>query len=226
MEGRVVVITGASGNLGPTAARAFAAAGARLVLVGTNDERLRAVADDLQLGEDRVIRRTADLTSPDDATTLAADVEAACGRVDVVLHLIGGYEGGTTVVDTPVEAIEALLRPHLWATLHVAKAFVPLLTRNGWGRFICVSSPAASDPSAKQAQYAVAKAAEEALVMTLAKELRGTGVTANVIVVKEIGGRGTSAEDIAAAMLYLCGDAGGAINGARLPLHGATPAGR
>jgi NAD(P)-dependent dehydrogenase (short-subunit alcohol dehydrogenase family) len=99
---------------------------------------------------------------------------------------------------------------------------VPLLTANGWGRFICVSSPTAGDPTAKQVQYSVAKAAEEALVLTLAKELRGTGVTANVIVVKQIGDeKGTSPQDIAAAMLFLCSDSGGAINGARLPLFGA-----
>ena len=232
MNGRVVVITGATGNLGPTVARRCAEAGASVVLLGTNEERLRSLQEDLGFGSERVVWRVADLTSEDGAANVAADVAGLFGRVDVVLHLIGGYDGGTTVVDTPVDAVEAMLRPHLWATLRVAKAFVPRLTANGWGRLICVSSPTAADPPAKQLQYSVAKAAEEALILTLAREMRGSGVTANVIVVRQIGDRetaepgkpasprATTPEEIAAAMLYLCSDPGGTVNGARIALYG------
>jgi NAD(P)-dependent dehydrogenase (short-subunit alcohol dehydrogenase family) len=127
-----------------------------------------------------------------------------------------------------------MLNRHLWSTLYVARAFVPHLVANGWGRLIGVSSPAASDPPPKQLPYAVGKAAQEALFLTLAQELKGSGVTANLLIVRKIEAAadddrepgkptgtatGTPPKEIAAAMLYLCSDAARAVNGARLPLY-------
>jgi NAD(P)-dependent dehydrogenase (short-subunit alcohol dehydrogenase family) len=116
-------------------------------------------------------------------------------------------------------------------TFNVTRAFAAPLKANGRGRFLSVSSPLAQSPAHLHAAYASAKAAADALVLALADELRGSGSTANIIVVSGIitpemraadpaahVGRSALAEEIAAAMLYLCTDEAGAINGARLPL--------
>ncbi|HMA37479.1 MAG TPA: SDR family oxidoreductase [Chloroflexia bacterium] len=120
-----------------------------------------------------------------------------------------------------------------WTTLHVLQAFGPALVSNGWGRVIAVSSPFAARPQANGAAYAVGKAAQEALLGSLAEEVADTGVTANLLLVRTIDAQHeraqartaknaawTSPEEVAAAILYLCSAEAGAINGARLPLYG------
>ena len=88
------------------------------------------------------------------------------------------------------------------------------------GCLFVVSSPVTQAPAAKSSAYAAAKAAEEALVLTLAHETSGRGVTANVLQVRAIDAEHTRPEEIAAAMLYLCSAEAGRVNGVRLPLIG------
>ena len=230
---RVVLITGATGGLGRVVASRFAADGARLGLVGTDHDRLAAVAADLGLAADRWVPAVADLTDPTGARGAVDTVVERFGRVDVVLHLVGGWAGGTPVVDLDPDEIRGMLDQHLWTTLHVVKAAVPGMTERGWGRIVAVSTSFAANPAAKGASYAVAKAAEETLMRTLAREVAGDGITANVVVVKKIDAEHerelapspknatwTTPEEIAAVMHFLCTDEAGAINGARIPLDG------
>jgi NAD(P)-dependent dehydrogenase (short-subunit alcohol dehydrogenase family) len=107
------------------------------------------------------------------------------------------------------------------------------LTANNWGRIIIVSSPSATQPPEKGAPYAIAKAAQETLILALAQELRGTGVTANILQVRTIDARHererehtpqhaswTTPEEIAAALLYLCSEEAQTVSGVRIPLYG------
>jgi NAD(P)-dependent dehydrogenase (short-subunit alcohol dehydrogenase family) len=112
---------------------------------------------------------------------------------------------------------------------------LPHLVANGWGRILVVTSPVAGNPPAKMAPYAVAKAAQEALMQTIAREVAGTGVTANMLQVRTIdanherqtqpspkNANWTTPEEIAAAILYLCSEEAGVVNGARIPLYGGS----
>jgi NAD(P)-dependent dehydrogenase (short-subunit alcohol dehydrogenase family) len=127
-----------------------------------------------------------------------------------------------------------MLQQHLWTTFYLAKIFGPHLAANGWGRLIVVSSPSVATPPANGAPYTIGKSAQEALMLTLAEEFKGTGVTANVLRVRTIDVKHerdnqpspktaswTTPEEIAAAILYLCSDEAGMVNGARIPLYGS-----
>lgn len=235
LENRVAVITGAAGGLGRVVARRLAEEGARLALVGSDASRLQALGAELNLPQERWLASAADLASPAGAQAAAAATLATFGRVDILLHLVGGWIGGKEAAQTPVEEMASMLQQHLWTTFHVAQAFAPHLAANGWGRIVAVSSPAATRPAAKGASYAVGKAAQEALLLTLAQELAGFGVTANLLVVRTIDvqhrrdrertpetASWTTPEEIAAAIVYLCSDAAGGVNGAHIPLYGAS----
>ena len=144
----------------------------------------------------------------------------------MVLHLVGGYKGGTSVADISLSDWRDLQEALVGTTINVVRAFAGTLKKRG-GRFIGVTSPKAHAPTAKSALYSMAKAASDALVLSLADELKGTGSTANLIVVDSIGsdpqkpyGKSTPPEEIAAAMLFLCSDEAATINGIRLPLMG------
>lgn len=231
---RVVVIAGATGGLGREVARQFAERGARLILVGSDMDKLQGLGHELGLPQERWLAYAADLTAPAAALTLKDEVLEKFGRADILLNLVGGWVGGKTISDAPADDMDGMLQQHLWTTFYLAQAFIPHMTANGWGRLIVVSSPNAGIPPAKGGPYSVGKAAQEALVMTLAEEVKGSGVTANVIRVKTIdteherqrqpsakNAAWTTPEEIAAAIQYLCSDAAGMVNGARLPLYGS-----
>ena len=151
-------------------------------------------------------------------------VSAKFGRVDALIHLVGGWTGGKTIAEVRCWRILSSCStstPGRPSTC--CDAFSPKLAANGWGRVIAVTSPLATNPAAKMGAYAVGKAAQETLLMAFADEIIGTNITSNVIQVKAIdvkgSGKGTSPDEIVAAMLYLYSDEAGKLNGTRLPLY-------
>jgi len=235
LHDRVALVTGATGGLGRVVTRDLAAAGARLGLLGTRSDRLRALAVELSLAPDRWHGEAADLTDPDQAARAVDAIVARLGRPDILVHLIGGWSGGTTVTETPLDAYTSMLDQHFWTTLHVTRALVPHLVAGGWGRIVAISSPVASNPPAKMSAYAVGKAAQEALLSTLSREAADSGTTVNMLLVRTIDSEHardsaptpknafwTTPEEVSAALAYLLSDAGRVVNGARIPLYGGA----
>ncbi len=224
MNGRVVVITGATGGLGRVVAQTFAGRGAFLAVFGSDPSRLEQLVRELNLPSDRILSHAAQLRDGEATRAAVKAVTARFGRVDALIHLVGGWTGGKHLAETDAVELESMLAQHVWTTFHLLQAVVPVLLANRWGRILAVSSPSASQPPAKSGLYAAAKAAQEALLISLAQELKGTGVTSNVIQVKSIDvngtGGGTTPAEIVASMLYLCSEEAGKINGARIPIVG------
>ena len=232
-EGKIVAISGATGGLGPTVVRAFLDAGSRLAVAGRSAETLKTLVDSLPGAAGRCMTTVVDLTEEAATRGWADQVVRKLGRVDVVAHLVGGYRGGSSIAEIQASDWDFLRANLVTTTLNVVRAFVGPLSSNGWGRFLAVTSPRAQAPTAKNALYAMAKSASDALVLAMANELAGSGATANLIMVdsievpgadaaaqKKAYGKSTSAAQIAAAMLFLCSDEAATINGVRLPLIG------
>jgi NAD(P)-dependent dehydrogenase (short-subunit alcohol dehydrogenase family) len=128
-----------------------------------------------------------------------------------------------------------MLNQHVWMSFNFAQAFVPYLIKNGWEPVIMVLSPIASIPFPKSGAYAIGKSGQEALILTLAQELKDTGVTANLLQVRSTDFKRekisalssdnaykTTSEELVGAILYIISDDAGAINGARIPLYGSN----
>ncbi len=222
MNNPVVVITGATGATGSAAARVFAAQGASLALLSHDSAKLDALASSLNLPPFRLLTHAADLRNPEAVESAARFVTTRFGRADILLHLVGGWTGGKTLPETSTDDLQTMLNQHVQTTFHLLRAFTPGMVGNGWGRVIVVSSPLAQTPAAKMSAYAAGKAAQESLILTFAQEARDTGVTANILQVRSIDtegtGKGTSPDEIVAAMLYLSSDQASKVNGARIPL--------
>lgn len=229
----VVLVTGATGPLGRVVVRRFAADGARLVLAGRDESRLRGVAVDAGLADGDWLPLVGELTDADAARGIVAAAEARFGRVDVVLHLVGGWAGGTPVHELDADELREMLDQHVWTTFHIAGAVVPGMTARGFGRILAVTSPFAANPGPKGASYAVAKAGQETLLRTLAREVGGTGVTVNLVQVRTIdaghqretapspkNAAWATPQEIADVFAFLASPAAAAINGARVPLDG------
>jgi NAD(P)-dependent dehydrogenase (short-subunit alcohol dehydrogenase family) len=233
LDGRVAIVTGAAGGAGRAVVETLARDGVRFGLVGTRAERLEALAGELALASDTWSAQGADLRDAAAAREAVEGILARFGRVDIVVHLVGGWTGGTSILDTPDLQFTSMLDQHLWTTLNIVRAVVPSMTAAGWGRVLAVSSPVAAEPPARMGAYGVGKAAEETLLATLAREVAGTGVTVNLLRVRSIDVAGerdrtpsaktaswTTPSEIAAAIRYLCSDEARTVNGARIPLFG------
>ena len=220
---KTIVITGATGALGSRTAHAFAARGHSLALLARDQNKLNALTSDLRLPADRLIASMVDLRDGDAVRAMAETVAAKFGGAHALIHLVGGWVGGKTLMEADAKDLEFMLDQHIWTTFHLFQAFAPQLLKNGWGRVITVSPSTVSNPPAGRGPYTAAKAAQENLVLTLAAELKENGVTANIIQVRAIDveskGTGTTPDEIIAAMLYLFSDEASKVNGARIPLY-------
>jgi NAD(P)-dependent dehydrogenase (short-subunit alcohol dehydrogenase family) len=231
-SGQVIAIAGAGGNLGPTVVRVLAEQGARLALGGRNEEPLDALAADLGIEADTT---AVDLLDPVSTRAWVDGIVSRFGHVDGLVHIVGGWKGGSPIEEAPLEDWDALHDLLIRTLQHSTQAFAAPLLQSGRGRFVLVSAGQAQAPTHTNAAYAAAKAAAETWTLALADRFRGTGATANIVVVGAIVTPAmreespdknfstfTPAESIAEAIAYLCTDGAEPMNGKRLDLRGAT----
>jgi NAD(P)-dependent dehydrogenase (short-subunit alcohol dehydrogenase family) len=234
LTNRVAVITGATGGLGSTLAHDLASRHANLALLGINPAKLNALAQSLALQDEHIYTQNIDLLDQAATKSSAAAIAAKFGRIDILLHVVGGWTGGKTVIEAPTSDLTFMLNQHVWTSFNVIQAFVPHLLRNGWGRVAMVTSTSGARPNARSGPYAVAKAGQEALMLTLSQELKGSGVTANLLQARTIDAKRekvsapsadnstwTTPEELTAAILFLLSEEAGIINGAKIPLFGS-----
>ncbi|MDQ3572419.1 MAG: SDR family oxidoreductase [Actinomycetota bacterium] len=231
LEGKIVAIAGAAGGLGPTVAARLAAGGATIAATDVEQGRLEDLAQTLDLPDDRFDARAVDLLSEKAAGEWANALAQRFGRIDCLLHLVGGWKGGEPLATAPLADYEWLHDLLVRTLQHATRAFHDHLAHEG-GRFVLVSSTQAQRPEGTNAAYAATKAAAETWTLALADSLADAGATANIVVVNAIltpqmrerspdkpFRTFTSAEDIAEAIAYLCSPAAAKMNGARLELH-------
>jgi len=228
----VIAIAGAGGNLGPTVVERLAPTGARLALAGRDKASLDALAATAGAEADTA---SVDLLDAEAAQTWAIGIADRLSRVDALVHLVGGWRGGKPIEEAPLEDWDFLQGLLVRTVQHATQAFAPYLLESGRGRFVIVSSAQGQAPTHTNAAYAAAKAAAEAWTLALAHRFRGSGATANIVVVGSIVTPAmrhespdkdfsafTPAEEIAEAVAYLCSDAAASMNGQRLTLRGAA----
>jgi NAD(P)-dependent dehydrogenase (short-subunit alcohol dehydrogenase family) len=231
LEGSVFAIAGIGGGLGPVVAARLAAAGA--IVAGSDRDRARVdeVGAGLDLPAERWDGRAVDLLDEEAAWRWSATLLERFGRVDGLLHLVGGWRGGEPLHEAPLADWELLHDLLIRTVQHTTRAFHDALLAAEHGRFVLVSAKQAQAPTNTNAAYAAAKAAAEAWTLALADGFAGSSATANIVVVEAIltaamrerdpGGdfsSFTQAEHIAEAIAFLCADAADEMNGQRLTL--------
>jgi NAD(P)-dependent dehydrogenase (short-subunit alcohol dehydrogenase family) len=227
MAEQVVLITGAKGGLGAYVTRAFLEADA--LVIGTSRQ-----IDAADFVHPHFTPMPADLTKAEDASQLAANVIARFQKIDVLVHVAGGFAGGSPVHETDEATWDGMMNLNVRAAFHILRAVIPAMRRQKHGRIVAIGSRAGVEPSANIAAYAASKAALVSLVKTAALENKACGITANVILPGTIDteanrksdptgnhSKWVSPEKLAALAFYLASDAAAEITGAAIPIYGA-----
>jgi NAD(P)-dependent dehydrogenase (short-subunit alcohol dehydrogenase family) len=212
LSGKIALITGAKGGLGTAVTRAFLDAGASVIGVS----RSISAAD---FPHQNFTATAADLTQPKAAHNLVA----VYSRIDIVVHVMGGFAGGHPVDETPDDILEQMLTMNFRAAFYVARAVIPIMRRQQSGRILTVASRQAVEPASKISAYNASKAALVSLTQTIALELKGTGITANTVLPGTMGA-GPNLVDpaqVAALLVHLAGDTAAHITGAAIPVYGS-----
>lgn len=231
---QVAIVTGAAGNLGEAVARAFHAAGARLVLVNRGMERLEATFADVADSE-RCLFAAIDLTDAGAVEGMVYESVKHFGRVDILANVAGGYKGGAPVHETPLETWDYMLNLNARTTFLASRAVIPHMLQQGRGKIVSVAARAGLQGRAKMAAYTVSKSAVIRLTESMAAELKGKGINVNCILPGTIDtpqnrrdmpkadfSKWVPPEEMANVILFLASDAARAVHGAAVPVFGRS----
>lgn len=194
LEGAVVAVAGAAGPAGRATLLRLAEAGATVVASDADAARLAEAVDAARYahGGATVTGDTVDLLDLGAAREWAAKTEQEFGRIDGLVHLVGGWRGGSTFADTDIADWDLLEKLLIRTVQHTSLAFQDGLRRSDRGRYLLISAAGASKPTAGNAAYAASKAAAEAWTLALADDFRkqggeeGPGSAAAILVVKAL----------------------------------------
>ena len=232
---KVIIVTGASGNLGQAVARAFHAAEAHLVLVDRSAERLAGLYADLAADHAHYLAGSVDVNDAASVQGMVQEAVHRFERVDVLVSAVGGYRVGTPVHETPLDVWDELFSLNARTAFIASQAVVPQMLRQRSGKIINIAARSGLAGKANVAAHSASKAAVIRLTESLSAELRDFGINVNCIVPGTIDtpqnrqampeadtGRWVAPESLADVILFLASDAARDVHGASLPVLGRS----
>jgi NAD(P)-dependent dehydrogenase (short-subunit alcohol dehydrogenase family) len=224
---RIALITGASGALGSSVVRVFLEA--KMTVAG--------VARKIENGgmsDPRFFALSADLADSRSTATAVDKIIDRFGKIDILVHLVGGFEGGKPLAETDEAGLDRMLDINLRPAFNIIRLVVPQMRRAGFGRILAVGSRIGVEPQPFVGAYGASKAALISLVRTLALENKDAGITANIVLPGTIDtpanrsampaadrSRWVSPASVAKLLLWLASDDAAQITGAGIPIYGS-----
>ncbi len=249
LAGQVVLVTGAGRGIGRGIALAFGAEGAVVVVNDIEQSSAEGTAKEIESAGGRAAALAADVAERDAAEAMVAAVIAEHGQLDVLVNN-AGINPVAPLLELSQATFELVQRTNMWGLFHCGQPAARHMAERGAGSIVVIGSPACNEAYESQAQYAVAKAGLQMLAFSLAWELGARGVRTNIVhpgwietelnreylwsddalrrqILRQIPLRRTGLPaDVAEAVLWLCSDAAGYVNGAALNVDGGLTVGR
>jgi 3-oxoacyl-[acyl-carrier protein] reductase len=224
MEGKIVVVTGASGALGKVVVACALAKGAKVAGIDHAASAVRPTAERIEFGG-------VDLTDATQARTAIDAAAAHFGRLDALINIAGGFAFETAIEGDP-KTWQRLYALNVLTALNASRSAIPHLAVSGAGRIVNVGAMGAIQAGAGMGPYAASKAGVHRLTEALAAEWKGK-ITVNAVLPSTIDTAANRAsmptadfskwvrpEELAEVILFLASDAASAVTGALLPVQG------
>ncbi|MBE2191128.1 MAG: 3-oxoacyl-[acyl-carrier-protein] reductase [Alphaproteobacteria bacterium] len=237
LTGKTALVTGATGGIGESIARALHAQGATVGISGRNVEKLNALATDLK---DRVHVLPADLSNPEAIDKLVSDTDATMGQIDILVNNAGLTRDNLSM-RMKDEEWNDVIAVNMTATFKLAKAVQRGMMKRRNGRIINIASVVGVMGNPGQCNYVASKAGMIGWSKAMGQEVASRGITVNCVAPGFIAtsmtevltddqkakisstipmGKMGTANDIAAAVTYLASDEAGYITGTTLHVNG------
>lgn len=235
LKEKVIIITGAAGNLGRAVAARVQAQGARMVLVERSDEHLKTAFAELVNSTQHWLAGGVDMTDPKAVDAMAAEAHKRLGRLDGLVNTVGGFRGGKPVHEAELAEWDFLYDLIVRTTLNGCRAVIPYMLRSQRGSIINIGSRNVFQGSPNYAAYSAAKTAVLRLTESLAGELKTRGINVNCILPGTIDtpqnreampkadfSTWVPPEDLAHVIAFLLSDEARAVTGAAVPVYGRS----
>jgi NAD(P)-dependent dehydrogenase (short-subunit alcohol dehydrogenase family) len=223
MQGKIIIITGAKGGLGTDITKAFLDSGATVVGVSRSIQQT-------DFSSMNFAAYPADITQPQPTRELIAKIIAKYGRIDVLVHVTGGF-AAAKIHETDDDTWDRMRDLNLSSAFYISREVILRMRESGGGRLIAIGSLAAVEPHAGLGAYETFKSALTVLYRTIALENTDKNITANVILPGTMDTPTNRAAmpnadpttwvqpaDVAKVVVLLAGDSGALINGALIPI--------
>jgi NAD(P)-dependent dehydrogenase (short-subunit alcohol dehydrogenase family) len=224
MEGKIIVVTGASGALGKVVVATALAKGSRVAAIDHAASTMKATPDRIELGG-------VDLTDASEAKKAIDAAASHFGKLDALVNIAGGFAFETTAEGDP-KTWQRMYALNVLTALNASRSAIPHLSASGAGRIINVGAMGALQAGAGMGAYAASKAGVHRLTEALAAEWKGK-ITVNAVLPSTIDTAANRAsmpnadfakwvrpEELAEVILFLTSDAASAVTGALLPVNG------
>lgn len=227
-NGKVAIITGASGLLASGVIPVFRAGGARLAL-SCGDDRLYQRFPDLRDDRNHICLQNADLSDEGAAAGLAAQTLETFGSIDVLVNIVGGWDAGMPVHEMTTATWNSMLRLNATVTFMMSRAVIPAMLEGGSGTIVNIGAKPGLRSSGKDAAYSASKSAVLRLTESLSEEFKRQGIRVNAVLPSTIATEEQYAENpqagvtpaqLGRVIAFLASDAAAAIHGALIPVFG------
>ncbi|WP_413368303.1 SDR family oxidoreductase [Lysinibacillus sp. 3P01SB] len=180
LNGKVVVITGASSGIGETTARLLASLGAHVVIGARRLERLETLASDIQADGGSVVVQRLDVTELEQMQAIIEAAQSRFGRVDAVINN-AGVMPLSSLEALKIEEWNRMIDVNIRGVLHGIAAGLPVMKKQGFGHFINIASIGAYEVSPTAAVYCATKYAVRAITDGLRQETAGQGIRVTLV---------------------------------------------
>lgn len=235
LKDRIAIITGGTGALGRAVAEHFLANGAKVAVPWIVEPEVPIFNQQMggRFPEASIMLGKVDLGSEPEVGKFVGDVAQRFGRIDILINLVGGFWGFTTVAATTLAQWQAMFDLNLKPTFLCCRAVVPIMQKNKYGRIVSVSSRTGLTGAGEFAAYAIAKGAIKTFTASLAEEVLNDNVLVNAIAPSTIDTEANrkampkakhenwvNPADIARTLAFLSSDQNQVTSGAVVPVYG------
>jgi 3-oxoacyl-[acyl-carrier protein] reductase len=242
LAGKVALVTGAGRNIGRAIALALAEDGASVVVnARSNKAEAEAVVRAIEAAGGKAIAALGDVADPEDVAVMVVEAKAAFGRIDILVNN-AAMRREVPFREMRLADWREVMSASLDSLFVCAKAALPHLEANGWGRIVNIGGLSAHTGARDRLHVVTAKLGLVGFTRGLAHDLAGTGITVNCVVpgmietprpagspmpahhgfARTLTGRGGQCEEVAAAVRYLCGPGSDYVTGQTLHVNGGA----
>lgn len=225
---KIVIVSGASGNLGGAVVQAFQQAGASLIIPDRDSGRMQSLFPELAAEEHLLLENT-DVIIPEDMQWLVSKALERFGRIDILVNTIGGFRSGKMLHESSIKDWDFMMDLNARSIFTICQAVLPVMLEQQSGKIVNIGAHPALAAGPTDAAYSASKSAVLRLTESMAAAYKHYGINVNAVLpaalvteadLAQDPKAGVTPEQVAQVILFLCSPEASIVHGAAIPAFG------